>query len=151
MPKLKKPITKFVTLLFCAGFLMGLSGSHSADKILGVWELSDKTGKTKFYKNKGKYYGKVVWGKDVVKADGKTSKKDTKNPNPKHHSRDIIGITYVTSLVFEDGEYSGGYVYDPTSGKTYNCKIWFEGDDLYFRGYKGISMLGKTIVYKRIK
>lgn len=138
-------------LSVCFSLTLSLKSSHSSDKILGLWELSDKSGKTRFLKYKGKYYGRVVWGKDVVKADGKTSKKDTKNPNPKLRSRDIIGITYITGLTFKDGEYSGGYVYDPTSGKTYNCKIWFEGNDLMFRGYKGVSMLGKTVVYRRIK
>lgn len=140
---------KLLFLVCLAGVLFGFS-STSGDKILGIWELTDKSGKTKFYKYKGKYYGKIIWGKNIVLSDRKTSKKDTKNPNPKLRSREVIGITNVRGLVYDDGEYTGGYVYDPTSGKTYNCKMWFEGSKLMFRGYKGISMLGKTVVYKRI-
>lgn len=141
----------FLLIFLCTGLLVGFSSSNSADKILGLWELTDKAGKTKFFKYKGKYCGKLIWGKDVVKEDKVSSKKDVKNPNPKLRNRDALGITYIWGLTYEDGEYSGGYVYDPTSGKTYNCKLWFEGTSLKFRGYKGISAFGKTVTYKRLK
>lgn len=140
----------FVYLLFCSLLLTGTQSSSVEDKILGVWEFTDKSGKTKFYKYKGKFYGKMIWGKDVVKSDKKTSKKDTKNPNPKLRNRDILGITFIKGLVYKDNEYTDGYVYDPRTGKTYNCKMWFEGKKLMFRGYKGFSLLGKTVEYRKL-
>lgn len=141
---------KFLSLLLCVGLLMGMASS-SGDKLVGLWELSDKSGKTMFFKLKGKYCGKLVWGKNVVKSDKVTSKKDLKNPNEKLRNRDVLGIIYIWGLKYEDGQYTDGYVYDPTSGKTYNCKMWFEGKDLKFRGYMGVSALGKTVTYKRLK
>lgn len=137
-------------LSVCFCLTMSLKSSHSSDKILGLWKLTSSTGKTKFYKYKGKYYGKIIYDAKYLKKDGKTSIKDTKNPNPKLRGREVVGITCIRSLKYEDGKYSGGYVYDPGTGKTYNCKMWFEGKKLMFRGYKGISIFGKTLEYRKL-
>ena len=49
-----------------------------------------------------------------------------------------------------DGAWSGGFIYDPNSGKTYRGKIKLtDPDTLRLRGYIGISLLGRTEVWKR--
>lgn len=140
-------------ILLAVFLLLSLSSVNSSslgDKILGTWKLTSSTGKTLFFKYKGKYYGRIVYDAKYLKKDGKTSIKDTKNPNPKLRDREVVGITCISSLVYKDGKYSGGYVYDPGTGKTYNCKMWFDGKKLMFRGYQGVSILGKTLEYRKV-
>ena len=48
-----------------------------------------------------------------------------------------------------DNKYEGGTVYAPDDGKTYSCKAKVNGDKLEFRGYMGISLLGRTEIMTR--
>jgi uncharacterized protein (DUF2147 family) len=41
------------------------------------------------------------------------------------------------SLEQDDDEWSGGKIFDPKKGKTYNCKIWLDDGELKVRGYAG--------------
>jgi len=47
----------------------------------------------------------------------------------------------------KDKEWQNGSIYDPKSGKTYDCYMWFEGNNyntLYIKGFvMGIRFLGR--------
>jgi uncharacterized protein (DUF2147 family) len=46
--------------------------------------------------------------------------------------------------------WGGGRIYDPETGKTYRCKLTLDSDHkLEVRGYIGISLLGRTMVWTR--
>ena len=46
----------------------------------------------------------------------------------------------------------GGTIYDPRDGKTYKCKMTLKSNrTLVVRGYVGISLFGKTVVWTRIE
>jgi uncharacterized protein (DUF2147 family) len=47
----------------------------------------------------------------------------------------VLGMEIITELSKNGSAYSGGKILDPDNGKTYNCKIWREGDTLKVRGY----------------
>jgi len=135
--------------------LMTLTSSIKAQitesSIIGVWESDAKDVRMQFFKSGNKYYGKLLWGNLVVEKDGITSKKDAKNPDPGLRSRNIIGIVSLTGLTWDGEEYTDGQIYDPPSGDTYTCKAWIEDGKLYLRGYLGVSLLGKTVSWHRIK
>jgi len=121
-----------------------------ADQILGTWLCSDY--KIEVYKAGGTYSAKLLWSKDMFEADGKTSKKDIKNPNEKLRSRPVEGLTHITELVYKDGEYVDGKLYSVQDGNTYSLKGKLNSvNDLETRGYKGVPMLGKTFKWKRIQ
>ncbi len=47
-------------------------------------------------------------------------------------------------------EYSGGTVYDPKSGKTYDCNITVKSSkELSIRGYIGVSLFGRTTIWTK--
>lgn len=121
------------------------------DQIIGVWQCEDY--KIEFFKSgTHKYSAKLLWAKDIFEADGKTSKKDDKNPNEKLRLRTRQGITHITGLVYEDGEYINGKLYSVQDGNTYGFKAKLKSaDKLETRGYKGIPMLGKTHKWTRVK
>jgi uncharacterized protein (DUF2147 family) len=143
-----KKIKSTIVMLFVAfGSLMA---QNNQDAIIGTWETDAKDAKMEIFKSGDYYYyGKLLWGNKVVEADGTTSKRDSKNPNEKLRTRDIIGITNLTGLKFDDGDYVDGKIYDPPSGKTYDCKAWLKNGKLHLRGYIGLLMLGKTAIWHK--
>ncbi|MGB1294591.1 MAG: DUF2147 domain-containing protein [Flavobacteriales bacterium] len=124
--------------------------AQQADDIIGIWELKDKTSKMEIFKKEGKYFGKLLYGKDVVNEDG-TSKIDTKNPDTKLRGQEIIGSVYIKNLEFDEDEWDEGKVYDSNTGKDWKCYVEIKKGELHFTGYMGVKWLGKTYVYKRIK
>ncbi|MPT30943.1 MAG: DUF2147 domain-containing protein [Chryseobacterium sp.] len=126
----------------------------SADKIIGNWESIDGDVKLKFeiFQQNGKYFGKLLWASNMFEADGKTPKKDFKNPDVKLRNRSRQNIINITNLTFDDGEYSGGKLYNPTDGNSYSLKAKLTDiNNLQFRGYMGVSLLGKTMKFRRIR
>jgi uncharacterized protein (DUF2147 family) len=124
------------------------------DKILGYYlTYDDETGAEKsqvqIYKDpNGKYYGKIVWLKEPNK-NGKP-KVDDKNPDVKLQSRPVMGLEMLKGFSYDksDNEWNGGTIYNPSSGKTYDCYINFITEtDVKIRGFIGASWmgLGKTV------
>jgi uncharacterized protein (DUF2147 family) len=128
------------------------------DKILGYYlTFDDDTGAEKsqvqIYKDSnGKYYGKIVWLKDPNK-NGKP-RVDEKNPEVKLQTRPVMGLEILKGFSFNssDEEWVNGTIYNPSSGKTYNCYINFESaNKVKIRGYIGASWmgLGKTAYWTK--
>ncbi len=115
------------------------------DPIVGKWENPSGEGRIDIYKKGDKFFGKLYWIKD-------SEKKDTKNPDPKLRERLIQGTEILTNFSKKGSAYEGGEIYDPKSGKTYSCKMTLKGTDkLDIRGFLGVSILGRTETWKKIK
>lgn len=134
------------------------SAQSKADKIVGFYlTYDDDTGAEKsqvqiFKSTNGKYYGKIVWLKEPLK-NGK-AKVDDKNPDAKLQSRPIMGLLILKDFTYNSGdnEWSDGTIYNPSSGKPYNCYMNFESaNKLKIRGYIGASWmgLGKTAIWTK--
>ncbi|MCW3112150.1 MAG: peptide protein [Segetibacter sp.] len=127
-------------MLMAASFANSNSGA--ADKIIGVYWSPKKDAKIEIYKKSDTYFGKSIWTE--------TKRKDLKNPNPSLRDRELLGTDLFTNFVYKHGTYEDGKIYDPESGKTYDCKISFNGKSLKVRGYIGISLFGRTETFDRI-
>jgi uncharacterized protein (DUF2147 family) len=117
------------------------------DQILGTYWSPKKDGQIIIYKEKEKYFGKIS------PNFGKPSK-DTKNPDPKLRNRDMQGLVILTNFKYQDNKWVDGQIYDPDSGKTYSCTIFFDKNDtqhLNIRGYIGISLFGRNEIFERIE
>ena len=122
-----------------------------AEDVVGKWKLSDGSAIVEVYQNGGVYNGKIVWLKNPTQADG-TPTVDKNNPNEQLRSRQLIGLNMLSNLKAGDGEYSGGSIYDPGNGKTYNCSMKVEGDVLKVRGsLDKRGLLGRTMDWFRVK
>ncbi|MGN8158200.1 DUF2147 domain-containing protein [Salinisphaera sp. RV14] len=125
--------------------LPAAAANDKSDDITGVWQT--KTGGyVQVYNNGGRYAGRIVGS-----ASGKP-RYDTKNPDPDKRGRRLLGIVILHGLKYQGhGEYDGGHIYDPNSGKTYKAKATLKGPDtLDARGYIGVSLFGKTQTWHRI-
>ncbi len=141
-----KLITLAVSLMLLASGSV-LRAQAIQESIVGAWESDEKDVRMEFFKDGDGYKAKLLWGNKIVESDGQTSRKDIKNPDTSLRSRDIIGIVSLTGLKWNGKEYTDGRIYDPPSGKTYSCKAWVEGDKLHLRGFMGVSLMGKTVLW----
>lgn len=120
----------------------------AADRVLGNWLNAEKDARIEIYKTGNKYYGKIIWGKNIFNPDG-SSRTDRKNPDEKLKSRLLLNLVILTNFTYDDGEWNGGKIYDPKSGKTYSCFMKLDGSNLKIKGYIGITLLGRTTIWTR--
>lgn len=141
---MKKLIFSLITLI------LSMSMACAQD-VTGRWKLDDGTAIVEVYKSGDTYNGKIVWLQEPNGPDGKPAK-DENNPDASLRSRQILGLNMLSGLKKVDNEYSGGKIYDPNNGKTYNCSMKVEGDILKVRGSldkKG--RIGRTMDWFRTK
>lgn len=122
------------------------------DQIVGIWKSDDY--KIEIFKSGNTYSAKLLWSKEMFEADGKTPKKDIKNPDKKLRSRSIQGITHITGLKYnsEDNEFVDGELYSAQNGMTLSFKAELKSlNSLETRVYKGLPMMGKTVKWTRNK
>ena len=122
-----------------------------AQDVVGKWKLADGSAIVEVYQQGNVFNGKIVWLQNPTEADGSPAV-DDQNPDPKLRKRQILGLNMLSGLAKQGNEYSGGSIYDPGNGKTYNCSMKVEGDILRVRGSldkKGL--LGRTMDWYRVK
>lgn len=125
--------------------------AQNKDAILGTWINSTGEAHVLITKKGEKFYGSIDWLKNPKDEKGNV-KTDIKNPEESLKKRPIQGLEILKDFVFEDGKWTDGKIYDPKSGKTYSCNMTLKSNgDLSMRGYIGISLLGRTEVWKRVK
>ena len=122
-----------------------------AQDVVGKWKLEDGSAIVEVYRQGDVYNGKIVWLQHPTEADG-TPAVDDKNPDAKLRSRQLIGLNMLSDLKKVKEEYSGGSIYDPGNGKTYNCSMKVVGDVLKVRGsLDKRGLLGRTMDWYRVK
>ncbi len=144
-------------VMFC--FAVTAAYAASPDAILGKWLNGKQTANVEIYKADGKYYGKIVWLKEpVYPADDKKGmagkqKVDRENTDASKRNAPIMGLIILRDFAFvKDGLWEAGMIYDPENGKDYKCKMTLESPDiLNVRGFIGISLIGRTDTWTRVK
>ena len=142
---------KLVILFFLAVYT--LTGfAQDADKIVGVWWNDEKTTKIEVEKKDGKYIGTIVY-MIPEKYENGAPPKDKENPDESLRERSIVGIQILKGFEYEakKKEWKNGNIYDPKSGKTYDCYGWLENEDLLkLKGFvAGIRWMGKSSEWYR--
>jgi uncharacterized protein (DUF2147 family) len=124
-----------------------------SDAIVGMWLSEAKDLKVEVYKQKNQFFGKMVWFDCPPHTPPMEHYRDKANPNPNLRSRAWLGIILLQNLVFDGKtEWENGDVYDPNSGSTYRSKVkLLDTQTLHVRGYIGIPLFGKTMVFRREK
>lgn len=124
--------------------------AQNKDSILGKWLSSSGDGQVEIYKRGNKYFGKLVWLK-VPNENGKP-KLDVKNPVEGLRNRPKLGLEILKDFDFDGEKWTNGTIYDPKTGKTYSCNMSLkQQDQLNIRGYIGISLIGRSEIWTKVK
>ena len=143
-----------VMFVVICGMSLGLFVSAAlAGSPVGLWYAEGGAAEVQIIPCSAALCGKVVWLRSPIGDDG-CELRDDNNPDLNSRNRPIVGLEVLHGLKQADDEgdvWTGGSIYDPTSGRTYSCNARMEGDDrLFLRGYFGIQLLGRTTTWTRV-
>ena len=131
--------------------------AEDAAAVTGTWVTPEGRSRIAITESDGKYCGKIVWLKEYNysedEEDAGQPRRDKNNPDPAKRDRPIFGLPLLNGFEYAgDGVWRNGTIYNPENGKTYKCKLTLTGKNtLHARGYVGISILGRTSVWKRYR
>ncbi|MDB5241263.1 MAG: peptide protein [Spirosoma sp.] len=138
-------------LLFVA--LVSFAPKDNSDAVVGTWLNGTKKGHIQIYKQGGTYFGKLVYLTEPNDPATGKPKTDFRNTDAAKRARPLLNMVLMYNFKYDEGNvWSDGKIYNPEDGKEYNCKMTLVNPNtLEVRGYVGISLLGKTQTWTRIK
>lgn len=105
--------------------------------------IDDETGKAKalvtFTENNGLLFGKIT------KVFNQPDNVRCNQCKGLYQNQPLVGATIIRNLLPQgNGQYTGGKIDDPETGKTYRLNVKWEKNQLLLRGFIGISLIGRT-------
>ena len=149
---MKKIVITSLLSIFSTLFLNAQNKSNEA--ILGTWLTGTGNARVEIIKNGTSFQGKIVWLKEPIEPETGKPKTDTKHPDASNHNRPLLGLTNLWGFQYNESNNSweNGHIYDPKNGKEYKSIITLKDKNtLNVRGYIGISLIGRTDVWTRVK
>jgi uncharacterized protein (DUF2147 family) len=138
-----------LTFLLALSLFLASSVFSQEEAIKSIWYNAKKTSKIKIFKaTNSKYYGKIEWTKTQ-------DKKDFNNPDPAKRNDPLLGMLFIKDFTYDarTKQWIGGTIYDPDNGKTYDCYMWFEGNNteiLHLKGYiLGMKFMGRETEFTK--
>ena len=131
-------------------FLLAAVAQAAAHPV-GAWLTDEEKARVVIERCGADLCGTIVALTEPYTDEGEI-KRDINNPDPAFHERTVVGIEILRIGASPDkkGVWRDGSIYDPENGKTYKCKMWLvDANTLKLRGFVGISLLGRTVEWKR--
>lgn len=143
-----KPMTKSILRIFVPMLLLFCSPVAPAQDILGLWDTGES--RVEIYACGDRLCGRIAELDEPLDESG-NPKLDTNNPDEALRSRPIMGMDLIAGFKPKGKDkWRGGTIYDPRDGKTYKCAMSLKSDGtLEVRGYVGLAIFGKTVVWTR--
>ncbi len=119
---------------------------------MGLWYVEGGAARVEVYECTGNLCGRIVWLRSPFDEFG-CELLDRNNSEPALRARKVEGLEILAALEKSDADnvWQGGSIYDPDSGRTYQCTLTLEGADrLALRGYIGIPLIGRTTRWLRV-
>jgi uncharacterized protein (DUF2147 family) len=141
----------YFTLVLASSMVLPIAGKADQESSpVGRWKTEDA--QIEIFEADGKLSGKIAALDKQYTSDG-VEKTDISNPDPAKRSRPLIGLVFMSGFTPEgSGKWDHGTVYDPKTGNTYASFLEYHGGDtLKLRGYIGISLIGRTAVWSKVK
>jgi hypothetical protein len=117
----------------------------------GLWQPLDSAGHPlgliRIYLDHGLYFGRIEPSSAQDKGSGRCVHcSDERKDQP------VLGLVIIRNMRQDGEKYAGGDVLDPTTGRIYGCKFHLidGGHSMIMRGYFGISLLGRSMTWKRV-
>ena len=143
--------TLVAALLVCSASVPPAAADAQLASPVGLWQPLDRAGKPlgliRIFESNGLYYGRIEPGSPGDDRGARcTSCRDDR------HDKPIIGLVLLRHLRPQNGEYVGGDILDPDTGRVYGCTLRLTGGgrQLVMRGFLGISLLGRSQTWRRV-
>ena len=146
--------------LALAGAALALSAGAAAAQAttsaaapLGRWQTEGGKSHVQIYACGAQLCGRIVWLREPLGKDGQP-KVDIRNPDQSKRAQKIVGLVMLWSFnkSSDPNRWDGGRIYNPEDGETYKSTLTLRRDGkLEVRGYVGISLLGKSQYWERVR
>lgn len=123
---MKRQFTFFVMMMLV------MAGIFAEDPVFGMWKnIDDDNGEIaavwNFYEEDGQLFGDILAMRNrpqnALASDCKASYKDFPKAG-KVNKMPVVGTSWIYNLTKEsEGNWKGGYIIDPSTGKQYGCMI----------------------------
>ncbi|HZT01991.1 MAG TPA: DUF2147 domain-containing protein [Steroidobacteraceae bacterium] len=119
---------------------------------IGLWQPLDSAGRPlgliRIFEADGLYYGRI---EPSSPSDDRSAR--CTRCTDERHGQPIIGLLLIRHLKPQDGQYVGGDILDPDTGRIYRCALRLTdgGHELIMRGFLGISLLGRSQTWRRVQ
>ena len=140
-----------VLLVALAASLPAAAADARLASPVGLWQPLDSAGKPegliRIFETHGLYYGRI----EPSSADDDRNARCTRCTDDRH-DQPIIGLVLLRHLKPQNGEYVGGDILDPDTGRIYGCTLRLTngGREAIMRGFLGISLLGRSQTWRRV-
>ena len=125
----------------------------AGDPPVGTWTtIDDDSGKpralVRIEELDGALSGRIV---RLFRDPGEDPAPLCKECSGARHDRPVIGMTILWNMHRHGDDWTGGEILDPETGKIYRCTLHLAADGMQLdvRGFIGISLLGRTQVWRR--
>lgn len=120
-----------------------ISAQSAGDKIIGTYKAVQEgnVSKVKITKNGNGYRAQVIWLEKPNNPDG-TPRLDKRNPDKAKAKLRADKVVLIDKVVYKDGEWTDGKIYDPTKGKTFNVSV-------KFKDAKTLAVTGSLLMFKK--
>ena len=119
---------------------------------IGLWQPLDSAGRPlgliRIFEANGLYYGRI----EASSPSDDRSARCTRCTDERH-GQPIIGLLLMRHMRPQEGQYVGGDILDPDTGRIYRCALRLTdgGHQLIMRGFLGISLLGRSQTWQRVE
>lgn len=126
---------------------------HAPPEPTGLWWAEGGFAQVEIHACGEALCGRVAWLRHPLDGEG-CELLDVENPDAALRARPVEGLPILHGLrasAHDADEWTGGTIYDPSSGRTYSAAAELDGRDrLRLRGYLGIRLLGRTTTWIRV-
>lgn len=146
-----KTVFHLIALVVSLFILTSSISLPNSNKLVGIWISENNDLIVQVFENKQLIYGKLVW----FKCNHKEKKpiedhRDEKNSNPDLREKSWLNLIILSGLKYNGGnKWENGKIYDANSGKTYSASVTLFENKIIVRGYWGVELLGKSMIFKR--
>jgi uncharacterized protein (DUF2147 family) len=129
------------------------AAANEADPLSGRWMTFDDhthaaRGIVRLYEQEGRWFGRIE-GDDEERRVCDACKDD-------RHGQPMKGLLIIRNMRRVPGDprsWDGGDVLDPTTGHLYRIKMRLDddGDHLVVHGYLGVSLIGRSQTWSRVR
>lgn len=150
-----KTLLRILPIFLCCSLMATITMAQSP---IGKWKtVDDETEKVRsvveIYEKDGKLFGKILELRNRTTDEDPDPVCDDCAKNDPRYNQRVVGMVFLTDLKKEsDKQWEGGKILDPKNGSVYSCYIRLIGSDkLRVRGYLGLSLIGRTQFWYRLK
>ncbi len=131
-------------------FIGALNSAYASSNLIGVWQTFDDqhqpSSLVEITDQQGRLIGKVI---KIYSLKDHNSDPICDQCKGKNHNRPILGMTILWGFSPDDNE--EGYILDPESGNVYHAKLALQHNQLLIRGYIGMPLFGRSVIWSRIR